>query len=137
MNTKIATTYRKFRSNPPFIRVGHSAEDALDAARTVVKFSELKDAGMVRIMAEPEDESYFSVYGEPDSPKERERIVDALEREGLWYVHADVNRSCEQCGDEQWDNVDAIGMCVYDRPTDPFVNPYVVALMRAAIDAAA
>ena len=35
---------------------------------------------------------------------------------------------------ETWRRADSVGMCVYNRPLDPFDNDYVIDLMRSAID---
>ena len=92
-------------------------------------FSALESDGLVRLRALPETESYFDVYGEPDSPEERQEIIDQIDRDGCWLVES------EFYADGAWHHADSIGMCVYARPLDPAENCYVEDLMRAAIDA--
>jgi hypothetical protein len=96
---------------------------------TIETFRALESDGLVRLRALPETESYFDVYGEPDSAQERQEIIDQIERTGCWFVVS------EYLADGQWHHADSIGMCVYNRPLDPAENCYVEDLMRAAIDA--
>jgi hypothetical protein len=92
-------------------------------------FRALESDGLVRLRALPEIESYFDVYGEPDSPEERQENNDQIDRDGCWLVES------EFYADGAWHHADSIGMCVYARPLDPAENCYVEDLMRAAIDA--
>lgn len=126
--------YRKARTHKPFMISGQDAAASLDAARTILRFRELESLGLVRIRAEHEQGSYFDVYGEPDTQREREAVIDAIDRNGLSWVTTEVRRTCERCEDEQWEHADSAGMCIYADPCDPYDNPYVVDLMRAAID---
>jgi hypothetical protein len=67
-----------------------------------------------RIIVEPEQESYFDVYGEPDTPEDRADICDLIDRDGLWWYAA--QRKCPHCG--AWETVDSIGMIIGDiKPT--------------------
>lgn len=126
--------YRKARARKPFMIAGQDAAASLDAARTILRFRELEQAGLVRIRAEHQQENYFDVYGEPDTQREREAIIDAIDRNGLSWVTTEVFHTCECCEDEQWEHADSIGMCIYSDPCDPYENCYVVDLMRSAID---
>lgn len=96
---------------------------------TIETFRALESDGQVRLRALPEFESYFDVYGEPDSPDERQEIIDQIDRNGCWFVVS------EFYADGQWHHADSVGMCVYSRPLDPTENWYVEDLMRSAIRA--
>lgn len=133
--------YRECRARKPFMLVGHDARCSLDAARTILRFRELEREGLVRISAEPEEESYFAVYGEPSgyvnaqghevsAEKEREEICAVLERDGCWRTVS------EWFDGEDWQEADSCGMHTgYRDPCDPFQNCYVVQEMQSAIDA--
>lgn len=72
-----------------------------------------------RIIAIPETENYFDVYGEPEgyetgtdevvtAEQERNDIVDMINRDGLWQYASQCR--CPACG--QWETVDSIGMVI-------------------------
>jgi hypothetical protein len=130
MKTKkrIRDLYAKIRRDPVSMLVGRDAEMALRAARIITRFEDLKRAGLVRISAEPQDESYFDVYGEPDTEKERKAIEESIERDGLWHVFTEYQ---DESG--EWQTADSIGMCIYRDPCSPFENCYVVDLMDEAV----
>lgn len=96
---------------------------------TIETFRALESDGLVRLRALPETESYFDVYGEPDSAHERQEIIDQIEQNGCWFVVS------EFYADGQWHHADSVGMCVYSRPLDPAENCYVEDLMRSAVHA--
>ena len=96
---------------------------------TIENFRALESDGLVRLRAFPETDSWFDVYGEPDSAQERQEIIDQIDRNGCWLVLSEFYAG-GQCH-----HADSIGMCVYARPLDPAENCYVEDLMRAAIDA--
>lgn len=96
---------------------------------TIETFRALESDGLVRLRALPETESYFDVYGEPDSAQERQEIIDQIDRNGCWCVVS------EFYADGQWHHADSVGMCVYSRPLDPVENCYVEDLMRSAVRA--
>lgn len=99
-------------------------------SNTIETFRALESDGQVRLRALPEFESYFDVYGEPDSPEERQEIIDQIERTGCWFVIS------EYFADGEWHHADSVGMCVgYDDPLDPAENCYIEDLMRSAIRA--
>jgi len=97
---------------------------------TIETFRALESDGQVRLRALPETDSYFDVYGEPDSPEERQEIIDQIDRHGCWCVVS------EFYADGAWHHADSVGMCAgYENPLNPAENCYVEDLMRAAIDA--
>ena len=108
--------------------VGRDAEMSLRSARIIARFKDLESRGVVRISSEEEQESYFSVYGEPDTEKERNSILDTIERLGCVYVLT------EWFDGEEWNHADSIGMCIYEDPESPFENCYVADLMSSAIE---
>lgn len=114
--------YRKFRAS------GNTPVQAVRSARTLTKWEALEYRGKVRIQADHENENYFDVYGEPDTEQQRKDIVDAIEQHGLTYVFT------EYFSNGEWHQADAIGMCIYERPTDPFCNDYAPDLMKSAVD---
>jgi hypothetical protein len=146
MDRTLATTYHKFREHSPFMLVGENAAQALRSAKTLIAFRELEEQGKVRIKVEPEYENYFDVFGEPDDSKDRQRIIDQIERDGCWCVIVEylerTECTIEDCAcpfhrapREMWETADSIGMCVgYNDPTDPFENAYIIGLMEEAID---
>ena len=105
---------------------------ALENARILARFREMEEEGLVRLRQEEEQESYFDVYGTPDSKREREGIAGQIERDGCWFV---VSEYLDEATDT-WQCADSIGMCIYSRPLDPFQNGYVPELMRAACEQA-
>jgi hypothetical protein len=92
-------------------------------------FRAFESDGLVRLRALPEIESYFNVYGEPDSAQERQEIIDQIDRYGCWFLIS------EYFTEGQWHHADSVGMCVYARPLDPAENCYVEDLMRSAVRA--
>jgi len=92
-------------------------------------FSVYASRGFVRLRAEEEEESYFSGYGEPETPEEREELVRTLELYGCWRVITEVFI------DGAWHHCDCVGFCAgYRNVLDPCENPYVVDLMRSAVE---
>ena len=96
---------------------------------TIETFRAFESDGLVRLRAFPETESYFDVYGEPDSAQERQEIIDTIDLHGCWLIES------EFYADGAWHHADSIGMCVYNRPLDPTENCYVEDLMKSAIEA--
>lgn len=93
-------------------------------------FRALESDDQVRLRALPETESYFDVYGEPDDARERQDIIEQIERTGCWFVVS------EFYADGAWHHADSVGMCAgYENPLDPAENWYIEDLMRAAIRA--
>lgn len=136
MNAKIKTLYREFRD------AGYNPSDALSCARTVAEFSDLERKGFVTVDVEYEDENYWDVYGEPEgyvniygrhvsADEERAEIEHLIDVWGLTYVMARYRTD----PDEEWQDADSVGMCLYERPGDPLQNCYVPDLMRSAISA--
>lgn len=135
MTKQLLNVYRKFREHSPSMLVGRNAELALRNAKILLKFQELESEGKVQIYSEEENENYFDVFGEPDTEQQRKRIVDSLETYGCYWVASKVREKCDCCGNDEWDTVDSIGMCVgYKDAESPFENPYVIDLMAAAVE---
>jgi hypothetical protein len=120
---------------------GHNAKDALYIAKTVNRWQQFESDGLVRLRAEPEQESYISVYGKPDAyvthqgkrvseEQAYKELCELLERDGCWYCLS------EYWDGEQWQHADSVGMNTgYNNPLDPKQNCYVPDLMQAAMDA--
>ena len=136
--------YRKCRKHKPFMLVGRDAECSLSAARTILRFLELESDGLVRMRAEPEEESYFDVYGDGELhhaernghpiPYEqaKKELIEMLDLHGVWWTVAEW-RPDENC---EWFQADSCGMHAgYEDALDPFENCYVVQEMQSAIDA--
>lgn len=130
MSTK---TYLRFRE------IGMNPQAALRATKILARWNEL-GGDSVRLIAEPEMENYFDVYGEPDAyvsihgrrvsaeqaRKEQEEII---ERYGCWSV------SSQYFDGEKWQWADNVGMHTgYKDVLSPFENWYVVDLMESALD---
>lgn len=136
MNYSEKQTYNKARQK------GYGAAESLRIAKIKEKFEQLEYEGLVRLRAEPEEENYFSVYGEPDgylglngrrvsAEQEKKELIESFERDGVWYVVSEW-RSSEE---DVWEFVDSIGMCAgYSNVLSPIENCYVFDLMRAAIN---
>lgn len=140
-NRHVARLYRRFRA------AGYTAAESYRSACTVYQFRNVEFNGSMpkdgdlRIIAEPAQENYFDVYGEPEgytniygrrvtAEQERQEIVDSIERNGLWTV------CCEMWDGDDWEVVDSVGMnCGYNDPTDPVENCYVPDLMVAGMTA--
>lgn len=128
MNTDILREYRLFRGKGSL--VGYDAAVALANSKTVLAFRSAEVAGIVRIIATPDEDNYFDVYGECDTKKEHAQIVREIDRVGCWMVSA--QRRCSECG--SWKTISSIGMCIYADPADPHQNGYVCDLMAAALE---
>ena len=117
-------------------KLGWKAGDAFQCYKAKTLFSGLEnpdedaEIGSVRIKWEQENESYFDVYGEPETEEERESIVHAIETYGCWVVCSQVRKI------SGWETVDSVGMIVGEPDTFDG-NPYLLDLMRAAIRASA
>lgn len=66
LNPEIVKLYQKARKHKPFMLVGHDAQSSLRLAKTLFRFRELERLGLVRMRAEPEQESYLSVFGDDE-----------------------------------------------------------------------
>lgn len=122
---KNVTWYKEFR------KVGYTAQRAYDAADIYTRFLLAQAQGLVKIRAEYEEESYFDVYGEPDTKKERDEICRLIDQWGMYCVLTEAKCPC--CG--SWELSDSIGMCIYNDPLSPFENDYVIDLMDSALKA--
>lgn len=124
MKPKLLKKYQELR------RAGYRAKDAYNDAKTILQWEKLEDAGLVELSLEWEEESYFDVYGEPDTEKEREAIINAIERDGCYVVLGKYRLN----EDSQWEMGDNVGMCIFSRPLDPADNWYVPDIMRGTIN---
>jgi len=132
MNIVQKTLYNKFRAAQMGGIVGEDAKSCLWRAKTLAAFKSLESRGLARLQMNEEQESYFDVYGEPDTKSDKKRIIESIENLGLYYVYTQTRCNC--CG--KWETVDSIGMCIYNNPLDPFENDNIISLMDAAIDKA-
>lgn len=122
-----------------FRKLGHRATDAWRDSLTVARFGECKvlpdvssppEVPAVRIRAIPEEESYFSVFGEPDDKRDRAAMVDILDTYGCWTI---LSEAFDPLSGE-WTVADSLGMNTgYHDPASPFENAYVPDMMRAAL----
>lgn len=142
LTKELIELYHKCRRDKPFMLVGRDAECSLSAARTILRFRELESEGLVRMRAEPEEESYRDVFGDPEpwdrnghprTQKEADEELDEiLDRLGCWWTVAEWRKD----EDSEWEQADSCGMHTgYEDPIDPFENCYVVQEMQSAIDA--
>lgn len=121
LTKEVKDLYSKFRKNPPFMRVGHNAADALNAARTIARFRELEADGKVRLRVEFDDDCDVSWMDE----KQRE------DWDGEAYGTI-TEYLCESCG--SWNHADSVwGHIGYRDVSSPFENCYVVDEMAEAI----
>lgn len=138
LNNRRRDYFRRFLASGGYCIPPGRAACALAKARIFEQWRDAEEAGLVRLRAEPEDESYFSVYGEPggyrdarghwvSAEEERKAIVEQIERDGCWCVLSEVWTG------ERWEVADSIGMCIYSNPCDPFQNDYVPDLMSSAL----
>lgn len=125
----IVQNFKRFLAVGGYCTPPGRAACALRSARTLEEWRKAESAGLVRLLASPEQESYESVFGKESFEQDRE----CIERHGCWWVTSEVNHGTEATGDD-WQHADSIGMCVYANPLDPFENSYVIDLMQAALD---
>ena len=136
MNKSEQKTYQAARKE------GYGAAESLRIAKTQEVFHNLEYQGLVRLRAEPEEENYFDVYGEPtgyegangrrvSAEQERKETYDLINLHGCWCIFSEWRGSEES----DWERADSVGMCAgYKNVLSPIENRYVVDLMRAAID---
>lgn len=128
------TKYQEYRI------AGYRAVEALRNAKILQDWDKLEREGLVKLEAEPEQEDYFDVYGEPEgyvnihgrrisAEQEREEIARHLDTWGCWFISSWWRKNTES----EWDQADSIGMCVYHNPLNPIENNYVPDLMLSAI----
>jgi hypothetical protein len=132
-----ASDLSKFRNQ------GFNASQSLRAAKTLARWKDYENIGLVKMEAIEEEENYFDVYGEPEgytdvhgkrhsAEDERKEIERQLNLHGCWIVRAMYRDSF----DDAWQSADSVGMCAgYKNPLSPFENAYVTDLMQSAIDA--
>jgi hypothetical protein len=126
-----------------FRKAGYLPIQALRAAKTLLQWAELESQDLVRLSADPEEESYFAYWGEPEgytdvngrrvsAEQERKEMERELELNGCWFIRSEYRAT----SDAQWEQADHVGMNTgYCNPLSPFENAYVIDLMRSAIDA--
>ena len=144
LNPEIVKLYHKARKHKPFMLVGHDAECSLRFAKTLHRFRELERLGVVRMRAEPEQESYLSVYGDDELrhaernghpipyDQTRKELIALLDSKGVWFTVSEWRPDT----DSAWEHADSCGMHTgYDNPLDPFENCYIAQAMQAAIEA--
>jgi hypothetical protein len=131
MTPELLRLYRRFRTDPPFMLYGSNAAQALSAAKTLLQFQELEEAGLVKIDYEPDqdpDASYID-----DWPHLSERTRQRLKDE-YYDTCVGVITYARTTEDDEWEDVDSIWGCAgYKDPTSPFENCYVIDLMDTAI----
>lgn len=137
MDTQTKAYYGQFRALTGFKGVPHiTAKQALHSAKVLKRWHELEGES-VRLRLEYEEESYFDIFGAPDTEKERKAIVKAIEQYGCYYAASEFKtKVCECCGrGGDWEHADGVGMLIYSDPLDPFENDYIIDLMAEAIAA--
>jgi hypothetical protein len=117
--------FRKIRA------IGYDAVSAWHDAKVLETWDELESKGQVRLKQDPEQESYWDVYGKPDSEKERRAINDLIERWGCWYVFCEYQ--CRCCG--SWKHGDGVGMIIEPNPLS-LENPYLIDIMEGTMEKA-
>ena len=139
MNSKLLSLYHLCRQRKPFMLVGCDAACSLSAAKTILRFRELESRGLVRMRAEPEQENYFDVFGDPEAytnaqghevsaEQAKADLIATLDRDGVWWT-------CSEWFDgQEWHHADSCRMHTgYKNPLDPFENCYVIDEMAEAI----
>lgn len=114
MKHQLRKDFQRFLETGAYCTPPGKTQCAFNNARTLAEWREAESSGLVRIQAEPEQESFASVYGRDVEKRE----WDTIERFGVWHVYTEVNHGNETEND--WQFADGIGMCVYSDPTDPF-----------------
>jgi len=115
--------YKKFRE------CGHDPLDSYRAMQIYSEFKQLEFLDKVKIELFNEFDNYFDVYGEPDTEKERQDIIDQINNLGCFYASGMYKNKRE------WELADSIGFLIYNRPDDPFDNFQIIYLMDATITA--
>ncbi len=128
MNRCVRREYDRLRDK------GWTAADALRAARIHDRWTDLENAGLVKLDMDPEidcyDDSYIDTWGlSPGrAAREKREIHERINREGHWIVVVYARATDE----DEWSPVDSCGGFI---GTDHEDSGYDVDLMRAAIDA--
>ena len=127
MNANRLGIYKRLREQ------GYPASIALSKAKAIAEFEDAAQfvPAIVRLRAEEEIESYFDVYGEPDSEADRKSIVEEIERNGCVCIIGEYLDPISR----KWTVAASIGFCIYHRPLDPIENIYVPDIMRETLDA--
>ena len=125
-----------FNQYQTFRTAGYRAAEALRAVKVVNAYAQLPEDQRA-ILAEPESESYFDVFGQPVGYTNIYGQIISAEDE-----RKEIERQIEVNGDYRiaayWrgELVDSVGHCVgYDDPLNPMENAYVLDLMQAVLDA--
>lgn len=139
MKNQLRSDFQKFLSSGAYATPPGNAQCALDSARTLAEFRQLERAGLVRLEMHEEEESYFSVYGEPEAytnifgkhvsaDQAKQETVALLDQFGCYWIVS------KYWNETYWEVADTVGMCMgYKNPLDPFENSYVIDLMHQAI----
>lgn len=124
MDSKTERLYRRFRESHPVMLVGHNARLALNLARTVLRWKELEDAGLVKLEAKP-DEDYDWLGEEPE-------MVEKYGSDGAWGTVGSYRLD----ESDPWIEEDSVwGSIGYRNVLDPHENPYIGEIMSATIAA--
>lgn len=104
MDQNVKEIYKELRE------IGHNrANGCLQCARKIAFWESLGDS--VRLVAEPEYENYFDVYGEPDTDKERREIESIINAHGLYWVRGEFIDPIT----ETWVQGGSCGMIIPDK----------------------
>lgn len=121
----LRTYFQKFLESGGYCTPPGRAACAIDKARTLIRWKQAESDCRVRIVAEPEVESYASVFGK----EEYEASKEYIEQWGVHWVYTEFRGP-----DGEWKQAESIGMCVYENPKSPFENCYVPDLMSSALE---
>lgn len=103
MNPELKKKYLEFRQK------GWMAQEALSAARTMLKVQPFLDRGLVRLRLEPEEDNYWDVYGkEGETEKNIRYINDLIERNGLWWACTEARLTKRH----PWEHGGSVGMLI-------------------------
>lgn len=105
-NPQFRKDFQKFLEFGAYAVPPGKAVCAHQAARTLDEWRLAVNAGLVRMSSRPEEESYFDVFGDPETEEQRRAITAALDRMGCWCVYSEV------WDGKAWVVADSIGMCV-------------------------
>jgi hypothetical protein len=127
------------RDYAAFRKSGATADQAKRYAKTLARWRELEDLGVVRLRVEPDDDADLSFLDLDHYQDTREgraaakHVRDLYERDGAWGTISEYRT--DPTDDDAWEQADSCwGHIGYKDPASPFENWYVCDEMAEAIE---
>ena len=137
MNTFVKSHYRRFRAAGIGGIVGQDAVACLHAARTLDRWNDLENDGLVQLEAIPDDSYNYHDFDGADKCSKEHPCSEcrAIERgDGPCFVQGGYRLDSDDR--DGWVDVDSIsGNVGYNNVLSPFENSYVIDIMYATLKA--